>query len=1359
MNNLFGGRLASWRESHSSFISSALGFLFVIALVAFVHFYLQPASQPLSQTEQRLYSLDNVNDPEQQLVDDPEVVNHLVIITIGGPSYTFSATDSEAGPTTWVYVYLAPPAIVCDATTDFTNAISYLEGAQITPALEHDGHRICFRSSTADYDAYAISNPANTKPPTLTVTVASSIVGAAIVSVTYTDIDTDPDTIAYKLFNPNSASCNPSLMSSGTTAGETVTVSGSANNGFKVCFTAADDYDNVAYQSSEALADLNDDAVITISLDKVSISATDNKAEATTWHYLVLDSDDCDSDTDFSSATAYNEAGQLHLDQVNHGGKYFCFRSVDSNSNQGFGSQLVPNRPVVTGLEINRDAGTTYGLGRTFTITVIFSEEVVVSPPSNNRQLYLVVNSRDDRHNFNEYQGFEGNRVEFYYLSHRSSQDYTPDFLEVEAIVADDGRMIQDLDGNDAILSIPASVTLSSFKQIKIDARVTTVTVNNPPNADEWASEKIISATDDYTDNDNLADNGFTVGQYGGKDYYIFEYSLVPAALVDPDYFDDGSIGSRSVDHNCRLNDYGLETHSYIEGSDLVLDSDANDHYICFRSRRGNADLHDLSSDRDWTGVMSNLIHMIDGEGPVITFEYIDNQVTPTVFDSSGVDSASLEYKVVDITSDCSEATLATDTTAYVSGNPIAVSEDDYYQVFCFGAADVLGNKRQVAFYPFQEGSPLMITSITSPKLDGAYGLGESIPIQVTFSGIVRVTAQPQLSLNSGGTANYVSGDNRSSLIFSYQVGAGESSADLDVNSLNLNGGGLIGINSNEVILDMPAGNLAIYKDLVIDTIVPSISLSPVINNQVSATASDSQDAQPKLEVAILTDGLCQATTSAHFISYTPGLKIQLAHGQRACFRATDQAANASYKASTAGVDSGIPTIEVYPASDDLSPKQTITVTATSADPDINIDSWLYKLITAGVSCDATTMATGTTAGSSLNLNHESQNNHRVCFSVSDLNQNDAYGVSGLIAGIDATKPVIAVSTVVNNQVSATVSDNLDNSPYFGYTFLDDYAVCDGSQDSLDYTSGRGLTLPVGQSVCFIAIDAAGNEAYASSQTGGQDLTPPLVTVDLNHHSRQVSAQDDKDQPTSWLYGLINHDQACDGTIDFSQAASYLEAEPLSLSLLHHHRRFCFRSVSQSHVAGYGLSDLVDLEAPLISVTTKANQALARDDDSDPTIWHYQLIDAGSECSAATFNDSLAAVYTEGHALTVKTTLLRQICFRSVDLKSNDSYGTSDTLTITQPLQPPAPQPQPPRPLPQPLPEPEPQPVPQPPQPPQQPLPPSVVDIDDDDQTETSSVSPWLLVGILAVNTLLTLFIFFLFWRHRRQDEQEPDSD
>ncbi len=137
---------------------------------------------------------------------------------------------------------------------------------------------------------------------------------------------------------------------------------------------------------------------------------------------------------------------------------------------------------------------------------------------------------------------------------------------------------------------------------------------------------------------------------------------------------------------------------------------------------------------------------------------------------------------------------------------------------------------------------PVTVTNVTSSTANGTYTTGAVIPIQVSFSDVVTVTGTPQLALNSGGTASYVSGAGTVTLTFNYTVGAGQSSVDLDYTSTSALTGTINGPGA-AAVLTLPApgtaGSLGANKNIVIATVSDlAISLTHVGNFSQGGTGS-----------------------------------------------------------------------------------------------------------------------------------------------------------------------------------------------------------------------------------------------------------------------------------------------------------------------------------------------------------------------------------------------------------------------------------------------------------------------------------------------------------------------------------------
>jgi len=191
------------------------------------------------------------------------------------------------------------------------------------------------------------------------------------------------------------------------------------------------------------------------------------------------------------------------------------------------------------------------------------------------------------------------------------------------------------------------------------------------------------------------------------------------------------------------------------------------------------------------------------------------------------------------------DTTLAVYTGTAINDLTFVASDDDSISLVASSVsfASTAGTTYQIAVDGFdtQTGALVLnffynnfptVTNITSP-IDGTYGIGQIIPIIVQFSEPVTVTGIPQLTLNLGAIANYTSGSGSDTLTFNYTVAAGNNSADLDYQStvaLTLNGGPIKNAANNDAILTLPApaaaNSLGANKDLVIDTVVPTVTIN-----------------------------------------------------------------------------------------------------------------------------------------------------------------------------------------------------------------------------------------------------------------------------------------------------------------------------------------------------------------------------------------------------------------------------------------------------------------------------------------------------------------------------------------------------
>ena len=151
-------------------------------------------------------------------------------------------------------------------------------------------------------------------------------------------------------------------------------------------------------------------------------------------------------------------------------------------------------------------------------------------------------------------------------------------------------------------------------------------------------------------------------------------------------------------------------------------------------------------------------------------------------------------------------------------------------------------------------GTPGTVTGVSSPTANGTYRAGTVIPVTVTFTKPVVVTGTPQLTLATGApattTVNYTGGSGTAVLTFTYTVGAGNVSPDLDYTSataLALAGGTIKDtvLGQNAILTLAPpaaAGSLGGNKNIAVDGVVPSVPSVPNLDSGSDSGSSNSDD-------------------------------------------------------------------------------------------------------------------------------------------------------------------------------------------------------------------------------------------------------------------------------------------------------------------------------------------------------------------------------------------------------------------------------------------------------------------------------------------------------------------------------------
>ena len=184
-------------------------------------------------------------------------------------------------------------------------------------------------------------------------------------------------------------------------------------------------------------------------------------------------------------------------------------------------------------------------------------------------------------------------------------------------------------------------------------------------------------------------------------------------------------------------------------------------------------------------------------------------------------------------------------TTGQVSWTP--TTSQLGANAFTIQAVDLAGNMTDQSFSVTAAVVPAIMGIATTTAADSKLDAGSSIPIDITFSEAVNVTGTPQLTLNDGAVVDYASGSGTATLTFTYVVGAGQNTADLDYGSttaLALNGGAIQDSSDLAAILTLPTPgadpDALGPADIVIDTAAPTVAVNSLVtnNNQPTLTGT-----------------------------------------------------------------------------------------------------------------------------------------------------------------------------------------------------------------------------------------------------------------------------------------------------------------------------------------------------------------------------------------------------------------------------------------------------------------------------------------------------------------------------------------
>ena len=145
------------------------------------------------------------------------------------------------------------------------------------------------------------------------------------------------------------------------------------------------------------------------------------------------------------------------------------------------------------------------------------------------------------------------------------------------------------------------------------------------------------------------------------------------------------------------------------------------------------------------------------------------------------------------------------------------------------------------------DATPPTVTSFSSPKSNGKYGIGTTVDVTATLSATVAAGASITVTLDTGDTVVLTTGTASTTLSGTYTVGTGDNSADLTVTLYALTSAPTDDAGNVMTSTTLPTGanNIAGAQAIVIDTTAPTLSSATAntAGTQVTLTFNEALNA------------------------------------------------------------------------------------------------------------------------------------------------------------------------------------------------------------------------------------------------------------------------------------------------------------------------------------------------------------------------------------------------------------------------------------------------------------------------------------------------------------------------------------
>jgi hypothetical protein len=374
------------------------------------------------------------------------------------------------------------------------------------------------------------------------------------------------------------------------------------------------------------------------------------------------------------------------------------------------------------------------------------------------------------------------------------------------------------------------------------------------------------------------------------------------------------------------------------------------------------------------------------------------------------------------------------------------------------------------------------ISSVSSSTNNGSYKEGDVVAVTITFSENVVVTGTPQLTLETGSSdavVNYSSGTGGSVLTFNYTVASGNTSADLNylsTNALALNGGTIKDAAGNNATLTLPAlddsNALASNKNLVIDTAVPTITITATDGSNNVASGSTTNDAT-----------LTLTFTSSEATSNFASSDITLGSGAISDFTAVSSTV---YTATFTPSSNGSTSIDVA--------QNKFTDAAGNNNTAATQFTWTYDSVAPTINITVSDGSNAVADGATTN-----DNSIFLTFTTSEATATFAIGditvSGGAISNFEATSSTVYTATFTPSANGATTIDVAQG------TFIDAAGNGNTAATQFNWTydtiAPTGVMTATNSSGTTIASGSTSNDAQITLLITGSEVATGLDIEDF----------------------------------------------------------------------------------------------------------------------------------------------------------------------------------------------------------------------------------------------------------------------